>query len=134
MDDDFESAEGGVKIVFDVPESDVRDVEALVAAAGLVVHRYYDPADQHRPGGSAAGYVRLGAERSMRRFTDAEVDAIVTEFDEVQARADFTCVRVGTDSWTAGGGGRSGDREPRVPLPKSSEGAAAAGRRQAAPG
>lgn len=126
MEGNFAPAEGGVKIVFDVLESDVHDVQTLVAAAGFAVHRYYHPTDEHRPGGSAAGYVRLGAERPMRQFTDAEVDAIVTDFDQLQARKPFNCVRVGTDSWTAGGRGRSGDREPRVPLPKTYDGTAAA--------
>ena len=115
-----------MKIVFDVLESEVGDVAALVAAADFAVHRYFHPEDEHRPGGSAAGYVRLGAERPMRRFTDAEVDAIVAEFDQLQARTAFACVCVGTDSWTAGGGRPGGDREPRVPLPKSHKGTATA--------
>ena len=125
MEDGFEPAEGGVKIVFDVREPEVGAVAAQVAAAGFAVHRYYDPDDEHGPGGSPPGYVRLGAERPMWHFTDAEVQAIVADFDQLQAREGFACARVGTDSWTAGGDGSSGDREPRVPPPRRDAGSAA---------
>jgi len=124
MEDGFEPAEGGVKIVFDVREPDVQDVALQVAAAGFAVHRYYRPDEEHSPGGSQTGHIRLGAERLMRHVTDAEVRAIVADFDQVQAREGFVCVHVGTDSWTAGGDGPSGDREPRIPPPKAGTGSA----------
>ncbi len=119
--------EGGVKVVFDVPEAEVRSVAARVAAAGFAVHRYYHPDDEHRPGGSPAGWIRLGAERAMLAFTDAEQRRIVADFDQLQAAAGFRCARIGVDSWTAGDGPEGGgppaaDREPRTPLPRAGAG------------
>jgi hypothetical protein len=105
MRDSFDPREGGVKIVFDVPEQDADDVAVRVAAAGSDVHRYYQPDDEHLQGASTPGYIRLGAERAMTEFSDAEVAAIVADFDVSQAQAGFTCLRIGTDSWTAGGNG-----------------------------
>ena len=125
MRDSFDPREGGVKIVFDVPEQDVDSVVVQVAAAGFGVRRYY-PDDEPRRGGPQPGDVRLGAERAMTEFTDAEVEAIVADFDAVQARTGFGCRRIGTDTWTAGGGGPAGDREPRDPLPRTGVGSAAA--------
>ena len=84
--DGADPTDGGVKIVFDVPEPAVHDVAWQVAAAGFAVHRYYRLDSEHRPGGSPEGYVRLGAERPVRRYTDADIDAIVAEFDQLQAR------------------------------------------------
>jgi hypothetical protein len=125
---DFEPRDGGVKIVFDVPETVVEDVVPAVRAAGFDVHRYYHPDDEHRPGGSAPGHVRLGAARAMHEFTQAEQDAIVAAFDEVEARAGFVCSRVGVDTWTSGGhDGTAGVREPRRPRPLADEGAARLG-------
>jgi hypothetical protein len=124
--DAFEPGEGGVKIVFDVPEPNAHDIALQVSAAGFTVHRYYSPDDEHRRGRPRSGYVRLGAERRMRTFTDAEIDMIVADFDRLQAQAGFACRRVGTDSWTAGSGGTSGDREPRTPPPTVGAGSAGA--------
>ena len=101
---DFEPAEGGVKIVFDVPENAVDQIVRTVGEAGFDVRRYYarQPALEHGLGGSVPGYVRMGAERQCREFSDAEQAAIVSAFDAVQARTGFACTRVGVDVWTAG--------------------------------
>ncbi len=128
MRDRFDPAEGGVKIVFDVPEQDVHEIAQQVTAAGFKVHRYYQPEDEHRQGGSTPCHIRLGAERATTEFSDAEIAAIVADFDAVQAQTGFTCLRVGTDSWTAGGNGPADDREPRQPLPKAGAGSAVATR------
>jgi hypothetical protein len=101
---DFEPLEGGVKIVFDVPESAVEQVVRTVGEAGFDVRRYYagHPELEHGLGGSAPGYVRMGAERQCQEFSDAEQAAIVAAFDAVQARTGFVCTRAGVDVWTAG--------------------------------
>jgi hypothetical protein len=101
-DGHFEPLEGGVKIVFDVLEGQVESITRTVRAAGFDVQRYYRPAHEHQLGGSAAGFIRLGAERAMTRFTEAEQRAIVAEFDAVQSAAGFECRRAGTDTWQAG--------------------------------
>lgn len=119
------ATEGGVKIVFDVRKSDVDTVARQAAAAGFAVRRYYPSGDEHRPGASPEGYIRLGAERVMREFTDAEIGAIVAAFDAAAAQAGFACERVGIDSWTAGDD--AGDREPRTSLPKAGVGFATIG-------
>lgn len=134
MGDGFDPAEGGVKIVFDVLGQDVHDIAPRVTSAGFTVRRYYQPEDEHRRGGSAPGHCRLGAERAMTEFSDGEIAAIVADFDLVQLRTGFMCLRVGTDSWTAGGNGSAGDREPRESLPKAGAGSAVAERSLAAAG
>jgi len=121
---DFEAAEGGVKVVFDVPEVDVDDVALAVGGAGFDVHRYYHPDDERGPGGSPEGYVRLGAERAMSEFTNAEQEQAVADFEAVQRSHCFACIRVGVDVWTSGGDDPIGDWEPRAPLPFASAGAA----------
>ncbi len=115
----FEPREGGVKIVFDVPEHDVADAVRKVSAAAFSVDRYYRPETAHLPGGAEAGWVRLGAEQATREFTNAEQELIVAAFDAVYQASPFTCRRMGTEVWTAGGGGSAGDREPRSPVPKN---------------
>ena len=122
---DFDPREGGVKIVFDVAEADVAEIVRTVRAAGFDVRHYY-PSDKPRRGGSAPGLVRLGAERAMHEFTEAEQARIVAAFDAAQSVAGFACARVGTDVWTAGNrNGPSGVREPRRPRPIIESGAAA---------
>jgi hypothetical protein len=116
----FEPREGGVKVVFDVPEDVVADAVRKISAAGFSVDRYYRPEREHLPGGATAGWVRLGAERPMHEFTDAEQQRIVAAFDLKYEESPFTCCRMGTDVWTAGGrGASSGDLEPRRPEPRS---------------
>lgn len=123
----FEPREGGVKIVFDVMESVADDVAQTVRGAGFDVRRYYQPEDEHGPGGSAPGYQRLGAERPMRTFTEAEQATIVAAFDDTQAQTGFTCSRVGVDVWTAGDhAGPAGVHEPRRPKPVADNGRALA--------
>lgn len=68
----FDPREGGVKVVFDVPEDVVDDAVREITAAGFAVGRYYSGEAEHRVGGSAPGWIRLGAERPMLEFTDAE--------------------------------------------------------------
>jgi hypothetical protein len=115
--DGTRAAKGGVKIVFDVPESSVNGVVTVVAAAGFTVGRYYPDHYQHEGGGGAElGAVRLGAEMPRTEFTAEEVERIVAAFDEVQIEAGFVCERQGTDTWEAGGGGDPGVREPRRPV------------------
>lgn len=97
-----ESREGGIKVVFDVPEADADDVSGVVAAAGFSVRRYYGDEEQHGAGTAAPGWIRLGAEQPMTRFTKAEQESIVATFDAVQRESGFTCSRCGTDVWTAG--------------------------------
>ena len=108
----FDPREGGVKVVFDVPDAGVDDVIREIAAADFAVSRYYRRDDEHRVGGSEPGWIRLGAERRMLEFTDAEQRRIVTAFDAALQASAITCRVVGTDAWTAGGGdGRlAGDR------------------------
>lgn len=121
----FKPREGGVKIVFDLPEAATDDAVRSIAVAGFEVRRYYAPEDEHRRGGSSPGRIRLGAERAMTEFTDAEQDAIVAEFDLACAASAIDCDRQGIDVWTAGGGdGSAGVREPRRPLPSELGGAA----------
>ena len=110
----FDSREGGVKVVFDVPEDVVDDVVREISAAGFAVGRYYSAEVEHRIGGSAPGWIRLGAERPMLEFTEAEQGRVVAAFDAVLQESAITCRRMGTDVWTAGGaGGSAGDPEPR---------------------
>ena len=112
------SREGGVKVVFDVPEDVVDDVVREITGAGFAVARYYSGEAEHRVGGSEPGWIRLGAERPMLEFTGAEQDRIVAAFDAALQESAITCRRMGTDAWTAGGdGGSAGDREPRRPAP-----------------
>jgi len=115
----FDPREGGVKVVFDVPEDVVDDVVRQIAAAGFAVGRYYSRETEHRIGGSEAGWIRLGAERPMVEFTEAEQHRIVVAFDAVLQESAIPCRRMGTDAWTAGGRdtGLAGDREPRRPAP-----------------
>jgi hypothetical protein len=116
----FEPREGGVKVVFDVPEDAVANAVRMISAAGFSVDRNYRPEREHLPGGAAVGWVRLGAERPMHEFTEAEQQLIVAAFDSKYEESPFTCRRMGTDVWTAGGSrdGSSGEREPRRPGPK----------------
>jgi hypothetical protein len=120
----FVPREGGVKIVFDVPEDAVDGVVAEIAAAGFVVGRYYTRETEHRSGGSEPGWIRLGAAQPMRDFTEAEQHRIVAAFDAASQALAIPCRRMGTDGWTAGGGddGATDDREPhrRAPTPGSS--------------
>jgi hypothetical protein len=118
----FDPREGGVKIVFDVPEDVVDDVVRDIAAAGFGVGRYYSRVTtEHRTGGTDPGWVRLGAERPMFEFTEAEQHRIVAAFDAALQASAIPCRRMGTDAWTAGGGdgGSARDREPRRPAPKT---------------
>jgi signal recognition particle subunit SEC65 len=122
--DDFEVQEGGVKIVFDVSEPSAEEIARAVRTAGFDVRRYYHPEDEHEPGGSAPGYLRLGAERPMHEFTQAEQTAIVAAFDDTMSGRGFSCERVGVDVWTAGNrDGLAGVREPRRPRPLRAAGA-----------
>jgi hypothetical protein len=100
----FKPREGGVTIVFDVPADDVADAIRTIGAADFLVSRYYLPEREPGPGGAGAGWVRLGAVRSTREFTDAEQQLIVAAFDAVYRESPFRCRRMGTDVWTAGGG------------------------------
>jgi hypothetical protein len=100
----FDPREGGVKIVFDVPEDLVDDAVRDIAAAGFAVGRYYTRETDHRSGGSEPGWTRLGAERPMHEFTDAEQTRIVAAFDAALQAAPIPCRRMGTDAWTAGDG------------------------------
>ncbi len=56
----FDPREGGVKVVFDVPEDVVDDVVREIDAAGFAVGRYYSAEAEHRIGGSEPGWIRLG--------------------------------------------------------------------------
>lgn len=126
LDDRFPTREGGVKIVFDVPESHVGEATRFVAASGFEVRRYYEAGPEHGPGRAPAGWIRLGAERALHEFTEAEQSRIVMEFDAVRdaARtAGIACLQLGVDTWTAGGGG-AGVRELRRPRPRASGAAA----------
>jgi hypothetical protein len=98
----FEPREGGVTIIFDVPAADEAEAVRVMAAADFVVRRYYRPEREHLPGGSAPGWVRLGAERPWRDFTEAEQDHVVAAFDSVWDASALSCRRMGTDAWTAG--------------------------------
>jgi hypothetical protein len=110
----FDPREGGVKVVFDVPRDVVDGVVREIAAAGFAVGRYYSGEAEHRIGGSEPGWIRLGAERPMLEFTEAEQHRFVAAFDAALQESAMTCRRMGTDAWTAGGdGGSAGDREPR---------------------
>ena len=115
----FDPREGGVKVVFDVPEDVVDEVVCQITAAGFAVGRYYSSETEHRIGGSDPGWIRLGAERPMVEFTEAEEHRIVAAFDAVLQESAIPCRRMGTDAWTAGGrdAGLDGDREPRRPAP-----------------
>jgi hypothetical protein len=115
VNDGIRAAEGGVKIVFDVPELSVDGVSAVVAATGFTVARYY-PDHQHvGDGGAELGWVRLGAEMPRTQFTAEQEERIVASFDAVHLKAGFACERRGTDTWEAGGGGEARVREPRRP-------------------
>ena len=123
----FGPREGGVKIVFDVRQDLVEVVTDEVSDAGFEVRRYYGPGDEPRIGGSASGYVRLGAERATFLFTASEQAEIVTAFEAVSAAWALSCAVVGVDTWTAGGSdGLTGVREPRRPLPSAGAPGAAA--------
>lgn len=114
----FVPREGGVKVVFDVPTDLTDHIARVVGDAGFDVHRYYEPEDEHRPGGSPSGQIRLGAERPWHTFTDAEQGEIVAAFEAARVAHALPCAVVGVDSWDAGGpDGPSGVREPRRPLP-----------------
>jgi hypothetical protein len=117
----FEPREGGVKVVFDVPADVIAEAVLTISAAGFSVSRYLRPEREHLPGGAATGWVRLGAERPMHEFTEAEQQLIVAAFESAYEESPFTCHRMGTDVWTAGGpgDGPAGNREPRTPRPKS---------------
>ena len=116
----FEPREGGVKIVFDVPHDLAEIVVAQVSEAGFEVRRYYRPGKEPRVGGSAEGYVRLGAERATSLFTESEQAEIVTAFDVVCAERALPCTVIGVDSWTGGDSdGPAGVRQPRQPLPSA---------------
>jgi dienelactone hydrolase len=115
----FDPREGGVKVVFDVPEDAVDDVAQRIAAAGFTVGRYYASETENRIGGSDPGWIRLGAERPMVEFNEAEQHRIVAAFDAVLQELAIPTRRIGTDAWTAGGRdtGLAGDRAPRRPAP-----------------
>lgn len=93
--------EGGIKIVFDVPDH-LRDVaSAVVAASGFVVRSYYSwPPSQ---GGLPPGHARLGAERKRDLFTEQERDAVVAAFEAVvrENKIEIEVVIVGVDTWEA---------------------------------
>ena len=117
--------EEGVKVVFDVPEAELHKIAQVVADAGFEVHRYYYPDDEHKRGGSDPGWVRLGAERRMSRFTAARQRRVIAAFEALQSRTGFVHLPVGIDTWTVDGGEDvDGDRKPRRPLPASGSGAA----------
>jgi hypothetical protein len=99
---EFIPEEGGVTVIFDVREAEVDQIRGMVSQAGFAVRRYYRASEEHRLGGSPYGWIRLGAERPMREFTDAEQANIVAAFDALQHSAGFTCERLGVDIWTAG--------------------------------
>ena len=115
----FDRREGGVKVVFDVPEDVVNDVIREITEAGFAVARYYSREPGRRIGGSEPGWVRLGAERPMLEFTEVEQHRIVAAFDAALQELAITSQRLGTDAWTAAGpdAGSAGDREPRRPAP-----------------
>jgi hypothetical protein len=115
VNDEIRATEGGVKIVFDVPESSVEEISTAVA--GFTVGRYYRDHQHVGDGGAESGWVRLGAEVPRTQFTAEEEDRIVASFDAVQSKTGFVCERRGTDTWEAGGGGEAGVREPRRPTP-----------------
>jgi hypothetical protein len=118
---DFEPREGGVKIVFDVSQELVDVAIVHVSAAGFQVRRYYPSGNEPGIGGSAVGYVRLGAERALSFVTESEQAEIVTAFEAVSAAWAWSCTVIGVDTWTAGGcsDGLTGVREPRRPLPSA---------------
>jgi len=117
---DFEPREGGVKIVFDVPNELVELAIAQVSAAEFDVRRYYPSGDEPAVGGSAAGYLRLGAERAISFFTESELAEIVAAFEAVSAARGLSCIVIGVDTWSAGDSdGATGIREPRRPLPSA---------------
>ncbi len=113
----FDPREGGVKVVFDVPEDAVDDAVRQITAAGFAVSRYYTSETEHRVGGSEPGWVRLGAERPMFEFTEVEQHRVVAAFDAFVQESAMTCRRMGTDVWTAGGreAGFAGDRAESSP-------------------
>ncbi len=100
----FAPREGGVKMVFDVQEDLVEEASRRISAAGFAVGRYYSAENEHRIGGSDPGWIRLGAERPMLEFTEAERDRIVAAFDTALQESAIACRRLGTDAWAAGGG------------------------------
>ena len=117
---EFEPREGGVKIVFDVPQELVDVAIVHVSTADFEVRRYYPSGDEPRIGGSPVGYVRLGAERALSFLTEPEQAQIVTAFEAVSAARALSCTVIGVDTWTAGGSdGLTGVREPRRPLPSA---------------
>lgn len=124
VDDGFRASEGGVKVVFDVPEPSVADVSRVLAAAGFTVREYYPAKLAVGKGGAESGWVRLGAEMPRALFTDEEERRIVASFDGVQRSDGFVCERRGADTWDAGGGGEGGVREPRRRRPLVPAGAA----------
>lgn len=41
--------DGGLKIAFDLPETELNEIARVVAGAGFDVHRYYHPDDEPLP-------------------------------------------------------------------------------------
>jgi hypothetical protein len=98
----FHPREGGVKVVFDVPEGTAAMVLPLVTAAGFTVRAYYSDGERHGAGRAEPGWIRLGAEMPRTAFTNEEEEAIVAAFDRVHGSSGFVCRRCGTDSWEGG--------------------------------
>lgn len=84
--DSHAPGEGGVKIVFDVPDDQVDQIVEIVGAGSFAVRRYYDAEDWHRPGGAARGFTRLGAERPRHSFSRSEEAAVLAAFEALQVK------------------------------------------------
>ena len=118
--DRFRPRQGGVKVVVDVPNSEVERALAVIAADGFEARRYYPAGSKPRTGGPVAGWTRLGAERPRRSFTATEQAAVLAAFEGVLAAHRLRATVVGVDAWSSGGGadGPAGVREPRRPGPR----------------
>jgi hypothetical protein len=99
--DDDASREGGVKIVFDVPDDRVAQTIQIFGDSGFEVRRYYAVDVPSHLGGAGNGYTRLGAERPRASFTTKEQDAVLAEFETVRARHQLSATIVGVDTWEA---------------------------------
>lgn len=90
-------------MIVDVRDADVVQATSRLSDAGFVVTDYYRGKRNQR-GGAPVGWVRLGAERSLTRFTAEESVAIAQDFADVMAIATFPYQSAGSDDWTAGDG------------------------------
>lgn len=90
------------RFVLDVTADDLELATAHLTSAGFTVTDYYEGKRSHR-GGAQPGWVRLGAERSLRLFTEAERAQIEHDFSAAMDRATHR-----TDEWgqTTGSPGR----------------------------